>query len=97
MNQQDCSNLAEFEAMPSNQDRQRFLESVQYRSTGDNVGRSVSFGGCEWTIAGINYLGDYDIERYDDRGMARSSCRLGLPAWHPHHATLLDSRKRETT
>lgn len=86
----DCSTLAEFQALPSNDDRQRFLESVQQKSTQDHVGRKVAFGGREWEITGINYLGDYDIEATGDRGIVRSSCVLGLPAWHPHFASLVE-------
>jgi hypothetical protein len=86
-----CSTLAEFSALPSNDARQRFLDSVLYESTLENVGRKVRFGGSVWVIVGINYLGDYDIERDDPRGKVMSSCVLGLPEWHPHFASLVDA------
>ena len=57
-----------------------------------NVGRSVDFGGHAWTITGVNYLGNYDIERTESREdgdyKVRTSCVLGLPPEHPHYASI---------
>lgn len=59
-----------------------------------NIGRRVRHWGREWKIIGINYLGNYDIERYEhrDNGTYRieSSCVLGLPVEHPHYAVLCE-------
>ena len=82
---------AEFQALSSNDDRKRFLDSVTQESTLDHVGREVMYWGQRWEITGINYLGDYDIERTDKRGLVKSSCILGLPTWHPHFASLVDA------
>lgn len=70
-----------------------------------HIGMPVWSMGQVWEIVGINYLGDYTIERtetlpmqyprFDDRGRQyhtvrwRSSCRFGLPNDHGHHARLL--------
>lgn len=83
-----CSTLSDFHALPTDKDRQSFLESVQWLPSKDMIGRKVIFAGSEWRIAGINYLGDYDIER--EGGRSRSTCVLGLPSWHPHFASLVD-------
>lgn len=84
-----CSTFAEFAAM-SVDDRETFLASVQQEAMRENVGRKVRFDGREWEIIGVNYVGDYDITRIDERGdIVQSSCVLGLPEWHPHFAELL--------
>lgn len=58
-----------------------------------NIGRCVRFAAHDWRIVGINYLGDYDVERFEVRDGERikigSSCVLGLPANHGHYAVLL--------
>jgi hypothetical protein len=69
------------------------------------IGRRVWFAGVTWVIIGVNYLGDFDIERreqrpwddpaYDEDGrcchgvICRTSCRFGLPESHHHHARLV--------
>jgi len=59
-----------------------------------NIGKWANFAGDVWTIVGINYLGDYDLERFEVREDGRykigSSCRLGLSQDHPHYAFLVD-------
>ncbi len=82
-----CSTLEEFSSMTQEQ-REEFIHSVEEPSRPENIGRTILFWGESWKIYGINYLGDYDIERTDSRGKRRSSCRLGIPSWHPHYAVL---------
>ena len=59
-----------------------------------HIGRRMHTAGYDWFIVGINYLGDYDLERYEHREDGRykigCSCVLGLPMDHPHYAFLLD-------
>lgn len=59
-----------------------------------NIGKQVFFNGREWTIIGINWLGSYDIERFENRPDGRyrieSTCVLGLPADHGHYAYLFE-------
>lgn len=58
-----------------------------------HIGKYVHFGGWNWKITGINWLGSYDIERKEMRpGGAcniTSTCVLGLSEDHPHFAELV--------
>lgn len=58
-----------------------------------NIGRDVNYWGNVWKIIGLNYLGDYEVVRFEDRPNGRcrirSSCVLGLPQDHPHYAELV--------
>lgn len=64
------------------------------QSTPDNIGKWVDFGGDVWKIVAINYLGDYDLARFEMREDGRfkigTSCRLGLIKFNPHYAVLVD-------
>lgn len=58
-----------------------------------NIGKFVDYAGDIWKIVGINYLGDYDLERFESRSDGRTkigtSCELELPDDHPHYAVLV--------
>lgn len=54
------------------------------------VGRKVQIGGQEWTIGGVNYLGEHYVTRQEGETTWRSSCKLGLPRSNGHFAKLLD-------
>ena len=60
----------------------------------ENIGRRMRWAGREWTVEGVNYLGDYDLVRFEDRPDGRykigGSCTLGLPKEHPHYAELIE-------
>lgn len=60
----------------------------------ENIGKWVDYGGDIWKIVGVNYLGDYDLERYEIREDCHykivSSCKLGLANDHPHFAFIVD-------
>lgn len=64
-------------------------------SVPENIGRLISYCGNVWRVIGINYLGDYDIQRTEDRDGQRytivSNCVLGLPIDHPHYACLIET------
>jgi hypothetical protein len=64
--------------------------------TDPNIGQRVSFAGREWVIVGVNYLGDYDIECFEERPGGRykigSTCVLDLPPDHPHYAAITRAR-----
>jgi len=60
----------------------------------DITGRQVSYFGETWTIAGKNYLGDWEVERHEAREtgavtVTSSIDALILPESHPHYAELL--------
>ena len=60
----------------------------------DLTGATVSYWGQTWTIVGKNYLGDWDVVRYEQRN--GENIRIGssiapniLPTEHPHYAELV--------
>lgn len=60
----------------------------------DLTGATVSYWGQIWTVVGKNYLGDWGVVRYEQRG--DEVIRIGssiapniLPAEHPHYAELV--------
>lgn len=60
----------------------------------DISGRQVEYWGETWTITGQNYLGDWEVERFEMRSDGR--CRITscvsseiLPETHGHCARLL--------
>lgn len=59
------------------------------------VGQRARWGGVVWKVVGINYLGTFDLERFEDRPDGRykmgGSCVFGLPRNHPHFAELIDA------
>lgn len=65
------------------------------------VGRRVNYFGRTWTIVGKNYLGDWDVERFEDRPDGKYSIKSSigayeLPETHPHHVVLLPAGAVET-
>ena len=63
-------------------------------SGSDLVGRQVQCWDEEWTIEGKNYLGDWDVVRYESRPSGRYRIKSSisakiLPVDHPHYAVLL--------
>lgn len=62
----------------------------------DLAGRSVEYWGQLWTITEKNYLGDWNVERLEEREDGRYRIRSSiaphiLPTSHPHFARLVDS------
>jgi hypothetical protein len=60
----------------------------------DITGREVQYWGDVWTVKGRNYLGDWDVVRYelrpDGRVRVTSSVRATvLPEDHPHFCSLV--------
>jgi hypothetical protein len=59
----------------------------------EHIGKSVYWAGREWKIVGIDYLGNYDLERFEERHDGRyrigGNCRFGLPEEHGHYARLI--------
>ena len=69
-------------------------------SGSDLVGRRVSYSGEEWTIEAKNYLGRWDLVRYENRPSGRYRIKSSisakiLPVEHPHHAVLLPNAQAE--
>lgn len=62
----------------------------------DLAGRSVEYWGHVWTITAQNNLGDWNVERFEEREDGRYRIRSSiaphvLPTFHPHFARLVDS------
>lgn len=60
----------------------------------DISGREIEYWGSVWTITGKNYIGDWEVERYEHWPSGRvkvtsSVDAFVLPEEHPHHARLL--------
>ena len=58
------------------------------------TGRIVEAFGQQWMVSGTNYIDDWDIVRFEQRGdvVMRIGCSISskiLPADHPHCAHLL--------
>jgi hypothetical protein len=70
------------------------LEQVLLGDGMDITGREVEYWGETWTVTGRNYLGDWDVERFemrpDGRYKIKSSISSGvLPQTHGHFARLV--------
>lgn len=55
------------------------------------IGKRVKFFGRTWTVVGKNYLGDWDVVRYENRHGMRFKIQSSisskpLPKDHPHYA-----------
>lgn len=62
----------------------------------DITGRQVEYCGEIWTVSEKNYLGDWDVVRYEDRPTGRvkitsSIAPTILPETHGHFARLVDT------
>jgi hypothetical protein len=60
----------------------------------DITGRQIQYCGFIWTVTGKNYLGDWDVERIEQRPtgsvkMTSSIDAFVLSAEHPHYALLI--------
>lgn len=60
----------------------------------DITGRQVAYFGQTWTIAGKNYLGDWEVVRHPagESGPVKVTSSIDaliLPEDHPHYASLL--------
>jgi DNA primase len=60
----------------------------------DITGRQIEYWGDIWTVTGKNYLGDWDVERFETRPDGRfritsSICPKILPETHGHFARLV--------
>lgn len=60
----------------------------------DLTGRRVEYWGHEWEVIGKNYLGDWDVVRFEEREDGRYRIKSSiapkvLDTNHPHYARLL--------
>jgi hypothetical protein len=60
----------------------------------DITGRQIDYWGDIWTVTGKNYLGDWDVERFEARPDGRYKITSSisaevLPETHGHFARLL--------
>ena len=60
----------------------------------DITGRLVEYWGGVWTVRGRNYLGDWDVVKFEQRSTGRvkvtsSISSIALPESHPHFARLV--------
>jgi hypothetical protein len=60
----------------------------------DITGRQVDYWGEMWTVTGMNYLGDWDVERFEMRpdGRVKITSSISsevLPETHGHFARLV--------
>jgi hypothetical protein len=65
-----------------------------YSDTDILIGRQVHYWGRTWTVVAKNYLGDWDVERFElrDDGRYRICSTISprsLPESHPHYAEVL--------
>jgi hypothetical protein len=61
----------------------------------DITGRHVEYWGDVWTVTGRNYLGDWDVERFETRPDGRFKITSSiapdvLPETHGHFAQLVE-------
>ncbi|MBW6123145.1 hypothetical protein KZ843_09630 [Pseudomonas aeruginosa] len=60
----------------------------------DITGRLVEYWGQVWTVKGLNYIGDWEVERNEARltGAVKITSSVAptvLPETHPHFARLV--------
>lgn len=60
----------------------------------DLTGRQVQYWGDAWTVTGLNFVGDWDVERFEPRDTGSVKVTASIDPWeleetHPHYAKLL--------
>lgn len=88
---------ARIQAVPLSAETLKFHQEILCSAPCSLSNRIVDYWGSTWVIVGVNYCGDYDVVRFENRLDGRfrvySSCQLDLPRTHSHFAELLKGRE----